>query len=97
VATHLFQIPIGSFKQFSVQHVSVKWGHFFVIVGFHLWSCPEALHSIQVDIGGGPPIPTSLCWMFSCQYIFVYFQGHFGALNIVFLAFHSQTIDKVIF
>jgi hypothetical protein len=55
----------------------------------------EALHSIQVDIGGHPPIPTGLFWKIPCQYIFMYFQGCFGALNSFFLAFHSETVDGV--
>jgi hypothetical protein len=51
----------------------------------------------QVDFGGLQPNPTELFWKFSCQYIFMYFEGHFGALNNVFLAFHSQTVDGVRF
>jgi hypothetical protein len=89
VATHLFQLaPLDSFL---VQHVLL---YFFVIVGSTLSGLSESLHIFQVDIGGLPPNPTGLFWMFSCQYIFLYFQGHFGALNSVFLAFHSQTVDK---
>jgi hypothetical protein len=57
----------------------------------------EALHIFQVDIGGRPPNPTGLFWMFSCQHISLYFQGHFGALNSVFLACHSQIVDIVKF
>jgi hypothetical protein len=80
---------------FSSTRFSVM-GTFLCNCGFlHLRGCPEALHNIQVDIGGHPPIPTGLFWNFSCQYIFLYFQGHFGALNNVFLAFHSQTVDRV--
>jgi hypothetical protein len=38
-----------------------------------------------VDNGGHPPIPNDLFWKFSCQYIFLYFQGRFGSLNNFFL------------
>jgi hypothetical protein len=61
----------------------------------HLRGFHESLQSIQVDIGGCPPIPTGLFWKFSCQYIFMYFQGRFGALNSGFLAYHIQIVDRV--
>jgi hypothetical protein len=57
----------------------------------------ESLHNFQVEIFGFPPIPTGLFWMFSCQYIFLYFQVHFGALNNVYFPFHSQTVDELEF
>jgi hypothetical protein len=80
---------------FSSTHFSVM-GTFLCNCGFCTYGAVlESLHNIQVDIGGLPPIPTGLFWNFSCQYIFLYFQGHFGALNNVFLACHSQTIDEV--
>jgi hypothetical protein len=66
----------------------------FVIVGSTLLGLSEAPHILQVDTGGLSPNPTGLFCMFSCQHILLYFQGCFGALNIVFLAHHSQTIDK---
>jgi hypothetical protein len=44
-----------------------------------------------------PPNPTGLFWNCSCQYIFFYFEGCFGALNSVFLACHCQFADKVRF
>jgi hypothetical protein len=84
-------IPTGSSCHFLVQHVLL---YFFVIVGSTLLGLSEALHIFQVDIGGLSPNPTGLFCMFSCQHILLYFQGHFGALNNVFLARHSQTIDK---
>jgi hypothetical protein len=68
---------------------------FFVIVVSILSGLSEALHIFQVEIGGRPPSPTRLFWKFSCQNIFLYFQGRFGALNNVFLAYHSQIIDAV--
>jgi hypothetical protein len=55
----------------------------------------EASHIIQVDMGGLSPNPSNLFCMFSCHHIFLYFQGCLEALNIVFLAHHSQTIDEV--
>jgi hypothetical protein len=55
----------------------------------------ESPHSLQVDTDGLSPKPTGLFCMFSCQHIVVYFQGHFGALNVVFLARHSQVVDGV--
>jgi hypothetical protein len=55
----------------------------------------EASHILQVDTGGLSPNPFGLFCMFSCQHIFLYFQGYFGALKIVFLAHHSQTVDGV--
>ena len=69
--------------------------YFFVIVDSTLFGMSEALHIFQVDIGGIPPNPTSLFCMFSCQHIFLYIQGHFGALNNVFLARYSQSIEGV--
>jgi hypothetical protein len=57
----------------------------------------ESPHILQVDTGGLSPNPTVLFCMFSCQHMLLYFQGHFGALNIVFLAHHSQTIEKLEF
>jgi hypothetical protein len=63
--------------------------------GFYTSGDFEALHIFQVDIGGLSPNPTFLFCMFSCQHILLYFQGRFGALNNVFLARHSQTIDRV--
>jgi hypothetical protein len=64
-------------------------------VGSTLLGLSEALHNFQVDIGGHPPNPTGLFWIFSCQYIFLYFQGRFGALNSVFLSYHNQSVDRV--
>ena len=64
-------------------------------MGSTLSGLSKSLHSFQVETGGLPPNPTSFFWNFSCQYIFMYFQGRFGALNNVFLACHNQTIDKV--
>jgi hypothetical protein len=61
----------------------------------HFRGCPEALHNIQVEIGGHPPIPTELFDKFSYKYIFLYFQGCFWALDNVFLACHNQTVDEV--
>jgi hypothetical protein len=58
---------------FSSTRFSVM-GTFLCNCGFcTYWGCLESLHNIQVDIGGRPPIPTSLFWKFSCQYIFMYF------------------------
>ena len=87
-------IPIGSSWQFLVQHVLL---FLFVIVGYTLSRLFEALHIFQVDIGGLPHNPTVLFCNFSCHYIFLYFQGHFGALNNVFLACHGQNVDEVRF
>jgi hypothetical protein len=89
VATHLFQLaPLVCF----FQHVLL---YFFVIVGSTLMGLSESPHILQVDTGGLSPNPTGLFCMFSCQHIFLYFQGCFGALNIVFLARHNQTVDRV--
>jgi hypothetical protein len=85
-------IPTGSSCPFLVQHVLL---YFFVIVGSTLLGLSESLHIFQVDTGGLSPNPTGLFCMFSCQHILLYFQGRFGALNNVFLARHSQTIDGV--
>jgi hypothetical protein len=68
--------------------------YFFVIVGSTPLGLYEALHIFQVETGGRPPNPTSLFWKFSCQHIFVYFHGRFGALNSVVFACHSQTVDR---
>jgi hypothetical protein len=84
----------GSYFQFLVQHILL---YFFVIMGSTLLGLSKSLHIFQVDIGGLPPNPTRLFCMFSCQHILLYFQGHFGALNNVFLACHSQTIEIVRF
>jgi hypothetical protein len=75
-----------------VQHVLL---YCFVIVGSTLLGLSEAPHILQVDTGFLSPNPTSLFCMFSCQHILMYFQGHFGALNIIFLARHSQNVDGV--
>jgi hypothetical protein len=85
-------IPTGSSCPFLVQHVLL---YFFVIVGSTLLGMSESLHIFQVDIGGLSPNPTGLFCMFSCQHILLYFQDRFGGLNNVFLALHSQTIDRV--
>ena len=87
-------IPTDSSCPFLVQHVLL---YFFVIVGTTLLGLFEAIHISQVDIGGLSPNPTRLFCMFSCQHISLYFKGRFGALNNVFLALHSQTIDEVKF
>jgi hypothetical protein len=55
----------------------------------------EASHILQVDTGGLSPNPIGLFHMFSCQHILLYFQGFFGALNIVFLARHSHNVNRV--
>ena len=64
--------------------------------GFYTFGLFEALHIFQVDTSGLPPKPIGLFCMFSCQHILLYFHGRFGALNNVFLALQSRTIDKVI-
>jgi hypothetical protein len=87
-------IPTGSSCMFFVQHVLL---YFFVIVGSTLLGMSEAIHILQVDTSGLSPNPTGLFCMFSCKHILLYFQVCFGALNIAFLAPHSQTIDGVIF
>jgi hypothetical protein len=74
------------------QHVFL---YCFIIVSSTLMGLSEASHILQVDMGGISPNPTVLFCMFSCQHILLYFQSYFGALNIVFLALHSQTIDRV--
>jgi hypothetical protein len=71
--------------------------YFFVMVVSTLSGLFEAPHILQVDTSGLPPNSNDLFCMFSCQHILLYFQGCFGALNNVFLAFHSQTINEVIF
>jgi hypothetical protein len=85
-------IPTGSSYELLVQHVLL---YFFVIVDSTLSGLSEALHIFQVDIGGLPPKPSSLFCMFSSHHILLYFQGHFGALNNVFLSRHSQIVDGV--
>jgi hypothetical protein len=87
-------IPTRSSCPFLVQHVLI---YFFVIMGSILLGLSEALQIIQVDTGGLSPNPTGLFCMFSCHHILLYFQGRFRALNNVFLALHSQTIDRVRF
>jgi hypothetical protein len=87
-------IPTGSSCPFLVQHVLL---YFFLIVGSTLLGLSEALHIFQVDMGGLSPNPTGLFFMFSCHHILLYFQGHFGALNSVFLAHHSQNVDEIKF
>jgi hypothetical protein len=62
-------------------------------MGSTLMGLFEALDIFQVDTGGLSPNPTDLFCMFSCQHILLYFQVHFGALNNVFLACHSQIVD----
>ena len=86
-------VPTGSSCHFLVHHILL---YLFVIVGSTLPGLSEAIHIFQVDTGGLPPNPTGLFCMFSCQHILLYFQGHFGALNNVILAHHSQTVDEVI-
>jgi hypothetical protein len=86
-------IPAGSSCPFLVQHVLL---YLFVIVGSTLLWMYESIHIFQVDIDCLSPNPTGLFCMFSCHHILLYFQGRFGGLNNVFLARHSQTIDKVI-
>ena len=81
--------PTGSSCQFLVQHVLM---YLFVIVGSTLSQLFEVLHIFQVHTGGLPPNPTGLFCIFSCQHILLYFQGHFGALNGVILACHSQIV-----
>jgi hypothetical protein len=85
-------IPIGSSCQFLVQHFLL---YFFLIVGSTLMGLSETLHIFQVDTCGLSPNTIGLFCMFLCQHILLYFQGRFGALNNVFLALYSQTIDKV--
>jgi hypothetical protein len=85
-------IPTGSYYQVLVQHVLL---YFLIIVVFTLLRLYEALHIFQVDIGGLPPKLANLFCMFSCQHIFFYLQGHFGALNNCILDIHSQTVDRV--
>jgi hypothetical protein len=87
-------VPTSSSCHFLVQHVLL---YLFVIVGSTLSGLFESLHIFQVYSGGLPPNPTGLFCMFSCQHILVYFQGHFGALNSVFLARHNQIVDRVKF
>jgi hypothetical protein len=53
---------------------------------------------IQMDVGGLPPIPTGSFWQFSVWQFFSSFRvpnfwGRFEALNNVFRAHHSQTVD----
>jgi hypothetical protein len=86
-------IPISSSCPFFVQHVLQ---YFFVILSYTLLGLFEATHILQVDTGGLSYNPTGLFCISSCHHILLYFQGHFGALNVVFLARHSETIDIVI-
>jgi hypothetical protein len=74
----------------------------FSVMGTFLCNCGLCTSRVVLNpytasryIGGHPPIPTGLIWNFSCQYIFFYFQGRFGALNNVFLYLQSQSIDEV--
>jgi hypothetical protein len=72
----------------------------FVLIsncGFYNPRLYESLHIFQVDISGFPANPIGLFCKFSCQYIFLYFQGRFGALTLCFLDLHNQTIDEVRF
>jgi hypothetical protein len=85
-------IPTGSSCLFLVQYVLL---YFFVIVGSTLLGLSESIHLFQVDTSGLSPNPTGLFCMFLCHHILLYFQGYFGALNSVFLACHSQTVDRV--
>jgi hypothetical protein len=39
----------------------------------------------------------SLAKLETNKHILVYFEGHFGSINNVFLAHHIQTVDKVRF
>ena len=87
-------IPTGSSWQFLVQHALL---YLFVIVGYTPLGMYESLHIFKVDTSGLPHNPTGLFCMFSCQHILLYLQGRFGALNNVFLARQSQTIDEVKF
>jgi hypothetical protein len=87
-------IPTSSSCLFFVQHVLL---YCFVIVGSTLLGLSEAPHILQVDTGGLSPNPAGLFCMFSCQHILLYFPDRFGALNIVFLARHSQNVDGVRF
>jgi hypothetical protein len=64
-----------------VQHILL---YCFVIGGSTPLGMFEAPHILQVDTCGLSPNPTGLFCMFSCQHILMYFQGHFGALNVVF-------------
>ena len=83
--------PTDSSWKFLVQHVLL---YFFVIVGSTLMGIFESLHIFQVDTGGLSPNPIGLFCMFSCQHILLYFHVRFGALNVVFLARHSQIVDE---
>jgi hypothetical protein len=75
-------IPTRSCCHSLFQHVLL---YLFVIMGSTLLGPSESLRIFQVDTGGLPPNPADLIWDFSCQHIFLYFEGHFGALNNVFL------------
>jgi hypothetical protein len=87
VVTHLFQLdPL-------VRFCSTCSFELLVIVGSTLLGLNESPHILQVDNGDLLPNQTSLFCMFSCQHILLYFQGRFGALNIVFLARHNQIVD----
>ena len=78
-------IPIGSSCPFFVQHILL---YCIVIVGSTRMGLYEAPYILQVDASG-------LFCTFSCHHILLYFQGHFGALNNVILARHSQIVDGV--
>jgi hypothetical protein len=82
VATHLFQLAPR--VCFFIQHVFL---YCFIIVISTLLGMYEASDIVEVDMHGLSPNPTGLFGMFSCQHILLYFQGCFGALNIVFLLF----------
>jgi hypothetical protein len=75
-----------------VQHILL---YFFIIVSSTLLGLFEAPHILQVDMGDLSPNPIGLFCTFSCQHILFYFQGCFGALNVVFLARHSETVSLV--
>ena len=85
-------IPIGSLCPFFIQHIFL---YCFIIVSYTLLGLFESSHILQVDMGGLSPNPIVLFCMFSCQHILLYFQGCFGALNVVFFYCHSQNVDKV--
>jgi hypothetical protein len=90
VVTHLFQLAPRVCLFF--QHVLL---YCFVIVGSTLLGLSKSPHIRQVNMGSFSPNPTGLFCMFSCHHILMYFQGCFGALNVVFLDRHSQIEDIV--
>jgi hypothetical protein len=75
-----------------VQHIFL---YCFIIVISRLLGLLEGSHILQVDTTSLSPNATGLFCMFSCQDILLYFQGCFGALNIVFLSHHHHTVDKI--